>query len=186
MANASTPILPWVENPTIWAYLTIFCLYSKRKNRALECLNELNKVNYSDVPLLKEIALLFLQNEEYVISANLYKKILLFVPDDVECYLQIAKIYYEHNELQRKEAIEVLKEGRDKVRDEDGLKKINELIRIYQNKEDKMITLDNDDIKDDEVISLMDSQVKGDQFFKDEGELGEEEKQKNTFENEFN
>ena len=175
-----------VENPTIWAYLTIFCLYSKRKNRALECLNELNKVNYSDVPLLKEIALLFLQNEEYVISANLYKKILLFVPDDVECYLQIAKIYYEHNELQRKEAIEVLKEGRDKVRDEDGLKKINELIRIYQNKEDKMITLDNDDIKDDEVISLMDSQVKGDQFFKDEGELGEEEKQKNTFENEFN
>jgi hypothetical protein len=49
-----------------------------------------------------------------------------------------------------------------------------------------MITLDNDDIKDDEVISLMDSQVKGDKFFKDEGELGEEEKQKNTFENEFN
>ena len=108
--------------------------------------------------------------------------------EDVKFSIQYRTLTNNDNLLYEyfDDAIEVLKEGRDKVRDEDGLKKINELIRIYQNKEDKMITLDNDDIKDDEVISLMDSQVKGDQFFKDEGELGEEEKQKNTFENEFN
>ena len=46
--------------------------------------------------------------------------------------------------------------------------------------------MDNDDIKDDDDISLMESHVKGDQFFKDDDELGEEEKHKSNFDNEFN
>ena len=52
-----------VENPTIWAYLTLFCLHTKRRNQAIECLNELIKVNFRDIELLKEIASLFMKSE---------------------------------------------------------------------------------------------------------------------------
>ena len=178
-----------VENPTIWAYFTIFCLNAKRRNQALESLNELHKVNFRDISLLKEIAFLFKANEDYVISANLYKKILEYVPDDAECYLNIAEMYYDHIELNRKMAIDVLKEGLYKVKDEDGVRDINNMIRELQIKEDKIITLGNDnvDIKEEDDLNLTgSSHIKaGDDFFKDE-DMGEEDKNKSNFDNDFN
>jgi tetratricopeptide (TPR) repeat protein len=179
-----------VENPTIWAYFTIFCLNAKRRNQALESLNELHKVNFRDIALLKEIAFLFKANEDYVISANLYKKILEYVPDDAECYLNIAEMYYDHIELNRKMAIDVLKEGLYKVKDEDGVRDINNMIRELQIKEDKIITLgnnDNVDIKEEDDLNLTgSSHIKAeDDFFKDE-DMGEEEKNKSNFDNDFN
>ena len=165
-----------VDNPITWAYLTIYCLCSKRKEQALECLNELNKVNYSDVAVLKEIAILFKQNEEYVVSANLYRKILCYTPSDAECYVNIAEIYYEHDELNKRKAIEVLKEGKDKVIDEDGLKRINDMMKSYMVKEKNAITLGNDYVKEEEdEFDLTESQIKGEDFFKDEDVIEEEE-----------
>ena len=64
-----------VDNPLIWAYLAIFNLNSGKKYQALECFNELCKVNYCDVKIMKQIANLFYDIEEYEITINIYKKI---------------------------------------------------------------------------------------------------------------
>ena len=64
-----------IENPVIWAYLTIYCLSTGKKNQAMECLNELSKVNFCDIELMKEIGNLFLDMKEYEVAKNIFMKI---------------------------------------------------------------------------------------------------------------
>ena len=106
-----------VENPLIWAYLTIFNLNNGKKYQALECFNELNKVNYNDVNIMKQIAQLFYDMEEYVITKNIYLKIKDQEKTDGDCYLKIANIYNEKLS-QKQEALNILKEGLEKVMDD--------------------------------------------------------------------
>ena len=73
-----------VENPLIWAYLTIFNLNIGKKYQALECFNELCKVNYNDVSI-----------NEFEITINIYKRIKDQEKIDGDCYIKIAKIYDE-------------------------------------------------------------------------------------------
>ena len=158
-----------VENPTIWAYLTLFCLHTKRRNQAIECLNELIKVNFRDIELLKEIASLFMQIGEYELTANIYIKIKSFIPDDADAYLKIADIYFNHIESKKKEAIEILKEGKERVFEDQGKEDIEEAINEYIGKEDMKITMGKIHTGEDD-LNLSESQIKGGELFDEEGE----------------
>jgi tetratricopeptide (TPR) repeat protein len=128
-----------VENPVIWAYLAIYALSTGKKNQALECLNELNKVNFNDTDLLKEIGNLFLQINEYEIASNIYLNIKNQDRTDGESYLIIAKIYC--NKLnKRKEALEILKEGADRVFDGKQKQEIEYLISKIEKEEEDLFT----------------------------------------------
>ena len=141
-----------VENPLIWAYLTIFDLNNGKKYQALECFNELNKVNYNDVKIMKQIAKLFYDLEEYEISKNIYLKIKDQEKTDGDCYLKIAKIFNEKLS-QRQEALNILKEGLDKVMDDNYHQDIEKLIKdIEQEEQDLFIgELGEKDLENGEV-----------------------------------
>ena len=178
-----------IENPLIWAYLTIFNLNNGKKNQALECFNELCKVNYNDVKIMKQIANLFYDMDEYEITINIYKLIKEQEKTDGDCYLKIAKIYDEKLD-QKKEALKILKEGLDKVLDDSShqeiellIKKIekeeldlilgindnkeNECDNVINNKEEKELNLklNNSEVKEDknnnEVNNTNNNEIKG-------------------------
>ena len=117
-----------IDNPLIWAYLAIFNLNNGRKNQALECFNELCKVNYNDVKVMKQIANLFYDIEEYQITINIYRKIKEQEKTDGDCYIKIAKIYDEKLD-QKNEALKILKEGLDTVVDDGTHQEIELLIQ---------------------------------------------------------
>ena len=117
-----------IDNPLIWAYLAIFNLNNGRKNQALECFNELCKVNYNDVKVMKQIANLFYDIEEYQITINIYRKIKEQEKTDGDCYIKIAKIYDEKLD-QKNEALKILKEGLDTVLDDSAHQEIELLIQ---------------------------------------------------------
>ena len=117
-----------IDNPLIWAYLAIFNLNNGRKNQALECFNELCKVNYNDVKVMKQIANLFYDIEEYQITINIFRKIKEQEKTDGDCYIKIAKIYDEKLD-QKNEALKILKEGLDTVLDDGTHQEIELLIQ---------------------------------------------------------
>ena len=117
-----------IENPLIWAYLAIFDLNNGKKYQAIECFNELNKVNYNDANIMKEIAKLFYDIEEYEIAKNIYLKIKEQEKTDGDCYLKIAYIFNDKLS-QKKEALNILKEGLEKVMDEKSHQDIEKLMR---------------------------------------------------------
>ena len=117
-----------IDNPLIWAYLAIFNLNNGRKNQALECFNELCKVNYNDVKMMKQIANLFYDIEEYQITINIYRKIKEQEKTDGDCYIKMAKIYDEKLD-QKNEALKILKEGLDTVLDDGTHQEIELLIQ---------------------------------------------------------
>jgi len=128
-----------VENPVIWAYLTIYALSTGKKNQALECLNELSKVNFNDNDLLKEIGNLFLEIKEYEVASNIFINVKNHYPTDGDCYLIIAKIYC--NKLnKRKEALEILKEGVEKVFNDKKRQEIEYLISKIKQEEEDLFT----------------------------------------------
>ena len=149
-----------VENPLIWAYLAIFNLNNGKKYQALECFNELCKVNYGDVNLMKEIAELFYGIEEYEITINIYKKIKEQEKTDGDCYLKIAKIYDEKLD-QKDEALKILKEGLDKVLEDNAHHEIELLVQKIE-KEQLDLFLgqsDNKENESDNVVIVDDQEV---------------------------
>ena len=147
-----------VENPLIWAYLAIFNLNNGKKYQALECFNELCKVNYGDVNIMKQIAELFYGMEEYEITINIYKKIKEQEKTDGDCYLKIAKIYDEKLD-QKDEALKILKEGLDKVLDDNAHQEIELLVQKIE-KEQLDLFLGNSDNKEneDDNVVIVDEQ----------------------------
>ena len=144
-----------VENPTIWAYLTIYALSTGKKNQALECLNELSKVNFNDTALLKEIGNLFLEINEYEVAANIFINIKNQDRTDGDCYLIIAKIYC--NKLnKRKEALKILKEGVEKVIDGKLKQEIEYLISKIEQEEEDLFTgvITTDDLYNGSEIEI--------------------------------
>ena len=137
-----------VENPLIWAYLAIFNLKDGKKHQALECFNELCKVNYNDIKTMKEIANLFYDMEEYEITINIYKRIKDQEKTDGDCYIKIAKIYEEKLD-QKKEALKILKEGLDKVMDDAAHQEIELLVQKIE-KEELDLILGESDNKENE------------------------------------
>ena len=141
-----------VENPLIWAYLAIFNLKDGKKYQALECFNELCKVNYNDVKTMKEIANLFYDMEEYEITINIYKRIKDQEKTDGDCYIKIAKIYEEKLD-QKKEALKILKEGLDKVMDDAAHQEIELLVQKIE-KEELELILGESDNKENECDNI--------------------------------
>ena len=146
-----------IENPLIWAYLTIFNLNNGKKNQALECFNELCKVNYNDVKIMKQIANLFYDMDEYEITINIYKLIKEQEKTDGDCYLKIAKIYDEKLD-QKKEALQILKEGLDKVLDDSAHQEIELLIQKIE-KEELDLILGINDNKENECDNIINDKV---------------------------
>ena len=132
-----------IENPVIWAYLTIYCLSTGKKNQALECLNELSKVNFCDIELMKEIGNLFLDIKEYEVAKNIFMKIKNEDITDGTNYLIIAKIYYNCMN-KRKEALDILKEGNDKIPEGKLKQEIEYLIENISREEENLVTGIND------------------------------------------
>ena len=132
-----------IENPVIWAYLTIYCLSTGKKNQALECLNELSKVNFCDIELMKEIGNLFLNMKEYEVAKNIFMKIKKEDITDGTNYLIIAKIYYNCMN-KRKEALDILKEGNEKIPEGKLKQEIEYLIENISREEENLITGIND------------------------------------------
>ena len=128
-----------IENPIIWAYLTIYCLSTDKKNQALECLNELRKVNFCDIELMKEIGGLFLDIKEYEVAKNIFVKIKNEDVNDGNNYLIIAKIYY-NNLNKKKEALDVLKEGNEKILEGKYKQDIEYFIEKILREEENLIT----------------------------------------------
>ena len=128
-----------VENPMIWAYLAIFDLNNNKRYQAIECFNELNKVNYNDVNIMKQIANLFYDLEEYEIAKNIYLKIKGQEKTDGECYIKIASIYNEKLS-QKKEALNILKEGLDYVLDDKYHQEIENLMKDIEQEEQNLFT----------------------------------------------
>ena len=146
-----------IENPLIWAYLTIFNLNNGKKNQALECFNELCKVNFNDVKIMKQIANLFYDMDEYEITINIYKLIKEQEKTDGDCYLKIAKIYDEKLD-QKKEALQILKEGLDKVLDDSAHQEIELLIQKIE-KEELDLILGINDNKENECDNIVNDKV---------------------------
>ena len=146
-----------IENPLIWAYLTIFNLNNGKKNQALECFNELCKVNFNDVKIMKQIANLFYDMDEYEITINIYKLIKEQEKTDGDCYLKIAKIYDEKLD-QKKEALQILKEGLDKVLDDSAHQEIELLIQKIE-KEELDLILGINDNKENECDNIINDKV---------------------------
>ena len=146
-----------IENPLIWAYLTIFNLNNGKKNQALECFNELCKVNFNDVKIMKQIANLFYDMDEYEITINIYKLIKEQEKTDGDCYLKIAKIYDEKLD-QKKEALQILKEGLDKVLDDSVHQEIELLIQKIE-KEELDLILGINDNKENECDNIINDKV---------------------------
>ena len=132
-----------IENPVIWAYLTIYCLSTGKKNQAMECLNELSKVNFCDIELMKEIGNLFLDMKEYEVAKNIFMKIKKEDITDGTNYLIIAKIYYNCMN-KRKEALDILKEGNEKIPEGKLKQEIEYLIENISREEENLITGIND------------------------------------------
>ena len=154
-----------VENPLIWAYLAIFDLNNGKKYQALECFNELNKVNYNDINIMKQIAKLFYDMEEYEIAKNIYLKIKDQEKTDGDCYLKIANIFNEKLS-QKQEALNILREGLEKVLDDKYHQDIENLIKnIEQEEQDLFIgeigvkEPENEEDVQMEKLSLHDSQM---------------------------
>ena len=126
-----------IDNPLIWAYLAIFDLNNGKKFQAIECFNELNKVNYNDVNIMKKIANLFYELKEYEIAKNIYMKIKDQEKSDGDCYIKIASIYNEKLS-QKKEALKILKEGLDVVIDEQGHRNIENLMKEIEQEEQNL------------------------------------------------
>ena len=145
-----------VENPLIWAYLTIFNLNNGKKYQALECFNELNKVNYNDVNIMKQIAKLFYDIEEYEIVKNIYYKIKEQEKTDGDCYLKIANIYNEKLS-QKNEALSILKEGLDKVMDEKSHQEIEKMIKDIEKEEQDLFIgeIPDKNVENSEEVSQM-------------------------------
>ena len=142
-----------VDNPLIWAYLAIFDLNNGKKYQAIECFNELNKVNYSDVNVMKQIANLFYDLKEYTIAKNIYMKIKDQEKTDGDCYLKIASIYSE-NLSEKNEAVKILKEGLDVVMDEQYHQQIENLMKDIEQEEQNLFIgelNDKEGDKSDEV-----------------------------------
>ena len=189
-----------VENPLIWAYLTIFCLSTNRKNQALQCLNELNKVNFNDKDILIEIAKMFEEMKEYEICANIYKKILINERTYPEFYIKIAEIYYTKIEGKKKEALEILEQGKLRVYEDNLRTEIENMIeKIKQENENEMIgeesnkdlfKYDKVDKDENEVgdLNISESQLKDADFLDDEeggqGEFKEEKENEEENKNE--
>ena len=153
-----------VENPIIWAYLAIYALSTGKKNQALECLNELNKVNFNDTALLKEIGNLFLQINEYEIASNIFINIKNKDRTDGDCYLIIAKIYC--NKLKkRKEALSILKEGEENVYNGKQKQEIEYLISKIEKEEEDLFTgvITIDDLYNGYNIEINKKQVEEDE-----------------------
>ena len=162
-----------VENPLIWAYLTIFNLNNGKKYQALECFNELNKVNYNDVNIMKQIAKLFYDMEEYEISKNIYIKIKDQEKTDGDCYLKIANIYNEKLS-QKKEALEILKEGLEKVMDENCHQEIEKLMKDIEQEEQDLFTGELG-----ENINDNGEEIQNEKLFNNESQLKEENENEN-------
>ena len=126
-----------IDNPLIWAYLAIFDLNNGKKFQAIECFNELNKVNYNDVNIMKKIANLFYELKEYEIAKNIYLKIKDQEKSDGDCYIKIASIYNEKLS-QKKEALKILKEGLDVVMDEQSHRNIENLMKEIEQEEQNL------------------------------------------------
>jgi tetratricopeptide (TPR) repeat protein len=122
-----------IENMTIWAYLCIFCIILNRKNQALECLNELTKMQFQDVKLLEEIGDLFSKNGELNLTAEIYNRIIFINPNNLKIYFKLAGVYSQI-ESKKPEAIELLKNRMRNTDDENDKKKINKFLD-YLNKE---------------------------------------------------
>ena len=170
-----------IENPLIWAYLTIFNLNNGKKNQALECFNELCKVNYNDVKIMKQIANLFYDMEEYEITINIYKLIKEQEKTDGECYLKIAKIYDEKLD-KKKEALQILKEGLDKVLDDSMHQEIELLIQKIE-KEELDLILGINDNKENQCDNVIKEQEEQESNLKSNNSEIKEEKANNEVNN---
>ena len=170
-----------IENPLIWAYLTIFNLNNGKKNQALECFNELCKVNYNDVKIMKQIANLFYDMEEYEITINIYKLIKEQEKTDGDCYLKIAKIYDEKLD-KKKEALQILKEGLDKVLDDSMHQEIELLIQKIE-KEELDLILGINDNKENQCDNVIKEQEEQESNLKSNNSEIKEEKANNEVNN---
>ena len=109
---------------------------------------------------MKEIAELLYGIEEYEITINIYKKIKEQEKTDGDCYLKIAKIYDEKLD-QKDEALKILKEGLDKVLEDNAHHEIELLVQKIE-KEQLDLFLgqsDNKENESDNVVIVDDQEV---------------------------
>ena len=112
----------------------MFCINVDRKREAFECLNELVKMNFSDIYILNEIAQLFYKKNEYVIASNLYKRIIHKDKNYIDAYIKLAEIYFmKFDDNKKKEAVEILKKSLEFTKDEKEKNSIQEFINVYEN-----------------------------------------------------
>ena len=78
-------------------------------------------------------------------------------------------VYFNHIESKKKEAIEILKEGKERVFDDQGKGDIEEAINEYVGKEDMKITMGKIHTGEDD-LNLSESQIKGGELFDEDGE----------------
>ena len=119
--------------------MVIFCLNTGKINQAVECLNELNRVNYNDEKSLEEIAENFYNLKQYEIAANVYRKIVDYNKNRTDIYLKIADIYFNNIEGKKQEAIEFLKSNLKFIDENNEHKKEIEDIYNKYNKEMEML-----------------------------------------------
>ena len=106
---------------------------------------------------MKQISNLFYDMDEYEITINIYKLIKEQEKTDGDCYLKIAKIYDEKLD-QKKEALQILKEGLDKVLDDSARQEIELLIQKIE-KEELDLILGINDNKENECDNIINDKV---------------------------
>ena len=130
-------ILLDIESPLAWAYLTMFCIKVKRKEQALACLNELIKMKFNIIDITSEIASLFYKENEIMIAANLYKRIINLDKTYIDAQVKLAEIYFmKFDDNKKKEAIDILKNSLQYATDDKEKRNILQFIQIYENQID--------------------------------------------------
>ncbi|MCQ2818063.1 MAG: hypothetical protein MJ252_12425, partial [archaeon] len=146
-----------VDNPVIWAYLTIYSLATNQINMAMECFNELMKVQFSDEELLKKIAAMFEEKEQFEFAANIYQRLKMNNPSDAKNYIQIANIYFNKMRLRKNDAISILNEGLKSVFDNEGKEEIKKTILMMESEIDDFIVGNKNEEKNSLNISFNNS-----------------------------
>ena len=119
--------------------------------------------------------------DEYEITINIYKLIKEQEKTDGDCYLKIAKIYDEKLD-QKKEALQILKEGLDKVLDDSMHQEIELLIQKIE-KEELDLILGINDNKENQCDNVIKEQEEQESNLKSNNSEIKEEKANNEVNN---
>ena len=94
-------------------------------------------MKFNIIDITSEIASLFYKENEIMIAANLYKRIINLDKTYIDAQVKLAEIYFmKFDDSKKKEAIDILKNSLQYATDDKEKRNILQFIQIYENQID--------------------------------------------------